>query len=116
MAGSPSSLGVPIRQTPRVLVGSPRQMETAAVLKLRQELERLPAVPIEEAAILLNMSVRTLYRRRAEFEHRRQRRHLYFTLRGIKQHIEVEQYNPTPSFDITMSDVFDISDRTVSDT
>jgi hypothetical protein len=91
-------------------------METAAVLKLRQELERLPAVPIEEAAILLNMSVRTLYRRRAEFEHRRQRRHLYFTLRGIKQHIEIEQYNPTSSFDITMSDVFDISDRALSDT
>jgi hypothetical protein len=91
-------------------------MEIAAVLRLRQELERLPAVPIEEAATLLNMSVRTLYRRRAEFEHRRQRRHLYFTLRGIKQHIEIEQYNPTPPFDITTSADFDSFDRVSADT
>ena len=81
----------------------------ASVLKLRSDLENVPAVPIEQAADLLELSVRTLYRRRGEFEHKRHKRHLYFTLRGIKEHIEIEQYNPTSSFDITNSDVFDIS-------
>jgi len=92
-----------------------RPAALAAVVQLRQNLERPPAVPIEEAATLLNMSVRTLYRRRGEFEHRRQRRHLYFTLRGIKQYIEIEQYNPTPSYDVTNSDVFDMSASVSSD-
>jgi len=76
--------------------------QIASVVRLRCELERPPAVPIEQAASLLNISVRTLYRRRAEFEHRRQKRHLYFTLRGIQEHIEIEQYNPSPSFDVTV--------------
>ena len=74
----------------------------AAVVRLRQDLERPPAVPIEEAAELLGISVRTLYRRRSEFEHRRQNRHLYFTLRGIQEHIEIEQYNPSLSFNVTV--------------
>jgi hypothetical protein len=82
---------------------------------LRSDLENVPAVPIEQAADLLELSVRTLYRRRGEFEHRRHKRHLYFTLRGIKEHIEIEQYNPTASFDVTISDVFDMSDSASSD-
>ena len=85
----------------------PRNPELASVVKLRTDLEIVPAVPIEKAAELLEMSVRTLYRRRREFEHKRQKGHLYFSLRGIKQHIEIEQYNPTASFDITISDVRD---------
>jgi hypothetical protein len=90
--------------------------DLASIAKLRTELETVPAVSIEQAAELLELSVRTLYRRRAQFEHRRRKGHLYFTLRGIKQHIEIEQYNPTPSFDITNLDVFDSFDRRSVDT
>lgn len=85
--------------------------DLASIAKLRAELETVPAVPIERAAELLEVSVRTLYRRRSEFEHQRRKGHLYFTLRGIKQHIELEQYNPTPSFDITIPATFDTFDR-----
>jgi hypothetical protein len=77
------------------------------LVRLRAELETVPAVPIEQAAVLLELSVRTLYRRRGQFEHRRHRGHLYFTVRGIQQYVELEQYNPTPSFDVTMPDSFD---------
>jgi hypothetical protein len=94
---------------------SPPSPDVAAVVKLRAEIENIPAVSIEQAAQLLDLSVRTLYRRRGEFEHKRLKRHLYFTLRGIKEHIEIERYNPTASFDITISDVFDIPDSTASD-
>ena len=85
------------------------------LVKLRAELETVPAVPIEQAAELLEVSVRTLYRRRGQFEHRRQKGHLYFTVRGIQQYVELEQYNPTPSFDITLSDSFDSFDTRPSD-
>jgi hypothetical protein len=91
-----------------------RNLELASVIKLKTDLEAVPAVPIEQAAELLDISVRTLYRRRSEFEHKRSKRHLYFTLRSIKQHIEIEHYNPTSSFDLTISDVFDISDNVPS--
>jgi hypothetical protein len=84
-------------------------------LKLRAELETVPAVPIEQAAELLEVSVRTLYRRRGQFEHRRCKGHLYFTMRGIRQYVVLEQYNPTPSFDVTMSDSFDSFDTKPSD-
>jgi hypothetical protein len=84
--------------------------DLGAVANLRTELDAIPAVSIEEAAELLEVSVLTLYRRRAEFEHRRRKGHLYFTLRSVKQHIELEQYNPTFSFDATTSDVLDGSD------
>jgi hypothetical protein len=89
--------------------------DLAALVKLRAELDTLPAVPIEQAAELLDVSVRTLYRRRGQFEHRRRKGHLYFTVRGIQQYVELEQYNPTPSFDVTMSDSFDNFDKTPSD-
>ena len=79
----------------------------ASLVKLRAELETMPAVPIEQAAELLEVSVRTLYRRRGQFEHRRHKGHLYFTVRGIQQYVELEQYNPTPTFDVTLSDSFD---------
>ena len=92
-----------------------RSPELASITKLRAGLQSVPAIAIEQAAELLDLSVRTLYRRRSEFEHKRLKRHLYFTLRGIKQFIEIEQYNPTASFDITISDVFDISDNASSD-
>jgi hypothetical protein len=95
--------------------GDLRGAELASVTKLRAALESVSAVPIEQAAELLDVSVRTLYRRRSEFEHKRLKGHLYFTLRGIKQYIEIEQYNPTTSFDITISDDFDISDEASSD-
>ncbi len=75
--------------------------DVASVVRLRTEIETVPAVPIERAAELLELSVRTLYRRRGEFEYRRRKGHLYFTVRGIQQYIELEQYNPTPSFDVT---------------
>ena len=88
--------------------------DIASITKLRTELETLPAVPIEQASELLQVSVRTLYRRRGEFEHRRRRGHLYFTLRGIRQYIEIEQYNPTPTFDATLTDSFDSFDNTQS--
>ena len=88
--------------------------DLALITKLRTELETLPAVPIEQASELLQVSVRTLYRRRGEFEHRRRRGHLYFTLRGIRQYIEIEQYNPTPTFDATLTDSFDSFDNTQS--
>jgi hypothetical protein len=93
-----------------VVANSKQARDLASVVKFRAELATVPAVPIEDAAELLELSVRTLYRRRGEFEHKRQKRHLYFTLRSIKEHIEIEQYNPTLRFDITISDVFDISD------
>jgi hypothetical protein len=89
---------------PRGNHGSP---DLGAIARLRAELETVPAVSIEQAAELLELSVRTLYRRRAEFEHRRRKGHLYFTLRGIKEYIEIQQYNPTTSFDITILDSFD---------
>jgi hypothetical protein len=81
--------------------------EFASIAKLRVDLETVPSVTIERAAELLDLSVRTLYRRRREFEHKRQKRHLYFTLRGIKQYIEIEQYNSTTSFDITICSVLE---------
>ena len=93
--GATSSLRSQPRTNDRV------HQQVAALENLRHNIERPPAVPIEDAAKLLQMSVRTLYRRRAQFEHRRQHRHLYFTLRGIQEHIEMEQYNPTASFDIS---------------
>ena len=83
----------------------------ASITKLRTQLETVPAVPIERAAELLELSVRTLYRRRAQFEHSRRKGHLYFTLRGIKQYIELEQYNPTLTFDMTIPDVCDSFDN-----
>jgi hypothetical protein len=89
--------------------------DVASIVKLRAELETVPAVPIEQAAELLEVSVRTLYRRRGQFEHRRRKGHLYFTVRGIQQYVELEQYNPTPSFDVTLSDTFDRFDTTPSD-
>jgi len=90
--------------------------DIASLVRLRAELETVPAVSIEQAAELLELSVRTLYRRRSEFEHRRRKGHLYFTLRGIQQFIEVEQYHSTSSFDVTNPDVFDISDNRLVDT
>ena len=81
--------------------------DVASVVKFRAELETVPAVSIEQAAELLEVSVRTLYRRRGQFEHRRSKGHLYFTVRGIQQYVELEQYNPTPTFDVIMSDGFD---------
>jgi helix-turn-helix protein len=98
----------PIQSSGAHLSAYGRDLES--ITRLRVRLESVPAIPIEKAAELLDLSIRTLYRRRGEFEHRRHNRHLYFTLRSIKEHIEIEQYNPTPSFDITISDVFDISD------
>lgn len=80
--------------------------EFASIAKLRTELENTPSVKIERAAELLGVSVRTLYRRRYEFEHRRQGGHLYFTLRSLRQHV-IQQYHPTTSFDLTISDSFD---------
>lgn len=88
--------------------------DLVALVKLRAELEALPAVPIEQAAELLEVSVRTLYRRRGQFEHRRRKGHLYFTVRGMRQYVELEQYNPTESFDVTSSDSFDSFDNTES--
>ncbi len=79
---------------------APSDPDFASVLKFRRELEDLPAVPIEEAARLLKKSVRTLYRRRANFEYKRVKRHLYFTLRSIREQIELE-YNPTAVYDLT---------------
>jgi hypothetical protein len=90
--------------------------DVAPVAQLRAELETIPAVPIEQAAELLEVSVRTLYRWRGQFEHRRRRGHLYFTLRSIRQYIELEQYNPTPLFDVTLSDTFDSFDSGFEDT
>lgn len=89
--------------------------DLASVAKLRAALESVPSVPIEKAAELLNLSVRTLYRNRSEFEYKRHKGHLYFTIRSIKEHIEIEQYNPTSSFDITIADDFDISDGSLFD-
>lgn len=89
--------------------------DLASLVKLRAELETVPAVPIEQAAELLDVSVRTLYRRRGQFEHRRRKGHLYFTVRAIRQYVELEQYNPTPSFDATLSDSFDSFDTRRSD-
>jgi len=76
-------------------------IELASVARLRSEIETVLAVKIEEAAELLDVSVRTLYRRRSQFEYKRCKGHLYFTVRSIKQYVEIEQYNPTPSFDVT---------------
>ena len=81
--------------------------DLAAIANLRGELDAIPAVSIEKAAELLEVSVRTLYRRRAEFEHRRRKGHLYFTLRSVRQYLELEQYNPTLSFDATASKILD---------
>ena len=92
-----------------------RHPNIAVIAKLRTELEAVPAVPIEQAAELLELSVRTLYRRRGQFEHRRRKGHLYFTVRGIQQYVELEQYNPTPTFDVTMSASFDSFDTKPSD-
>ena len=89
--------------------------DLSALVKLRAELETVPSVPIEQAAELLDVSVRTLYRRRGQFEYRRRKGHLYFTVRGIQQYIELEQYNPTPSFDVTSADSFDNFDTRRSD-
>jgi hypothetical protein len=97
---------------PRANPGGP---VLASIAKLRTELETIPAVSIEQAAELLELSVRTLYRRRAQFEHKRRKGHLYFTLRSIKQYIELEQYNPAASFDITIPDSFDNFDNRLSD-
>ena len=82
-----------------MLNGSCGRDGIASIATLRGEIEAVPAVPIERAAELVELSVRTLYRRRGEFEYRVQKRHLYFTLRSIKAFIEEEQYNPTKSFD-----------------
>jgi len=94
---------------------NPSSPNLASIARLRAELETVPSVSIEQAAELLEVSVRTLYRRRGQLEHRRRKGHLYFTVRGIQQYIELEQYNPTPSFDATLSDTFDSFDTTPSD-
>lgn len=85
---------------------SQRNQDLESVLKLRAELDTVPAIPIEHAAKILQLSVRTLYRRRVEFEHKRQKGHLYFTLRGIRHHIQIEQYNPTAQFNLQSTDAY----------
>jgi len=75
-----------------------------AITKLRSDLATVPAVPIEKAAELLQMSVRTLYRRKEEFEYLRRKGHLYFTLRSIEHHIATKDYFATPLFDATSRD------------
>ena len=94
---------------------APGNPALASIVKLKRQLEDLPAVTIEVAAELLGISVRTLYRKRAHFEHKRQSGHLYFTLRGLKEHIEIEQYNPTSAFDVTFSPGFDAPDGVSAD-
>lgn len=86
---------------------SPCLQHLTSIAELRAKLDEPPSVPIEQAAKLLEVSVRTLYRRRGEFEHKRRKGHLYFTLRDIHRYIELEQYNPTATYDVTNPDVFD---------
>jgi hypothetical protein len=72
-----------------------------ALSALKRELEDLPKVSIEKAAELLEVSPRTMYRRRMQFECVRIRGRLYVTIRSIKHYIEREQYSPTIVFDVT---------------
>jgi hypothetical protein len=72
-----------------------------AVMELKRDLENVPAVPIEEAAELLEISLRTMYRRRFRFESLRRKGHLYITVRSLQRFIEQEQYFPTSSFNVT---------------
>jgi hypothetical protein len=71
---------------------------------LKQRLEAEPAVPLETAAELCNLSTRTIRRRIHRFEVRRDRRnHILVSLRSIKRFIESEQYQPSLDFDARKS-------------
>jgi len=71
------------------------------IADLRQQLASIPAVPIETAAKLLEVSVRTMYRRRSQFECIRRKGHWYITLRSIQTYMTEEHYSPTTFFDET---------------
>jgi hypothetical protein len=75
--------------------------DRASVENLRRVLDRQNWFPLEEAARLLEWSVRTMYRRRGEFEYLRKKGHLYFSPRSIRRFIEEDHYNPTETFDLT---------------
>lgn len=71
-----------------------------AVTALKRELENLPKVPIEKAAEMLEVSLRTMYRRRKQFEWVRRRNHWYITVQSIRSYLEQKHYRPTPVFDV----------------
>jgi len=71
------------------------------VSALKRDLENLPKVSIEKAAEMLEVSVRTMYRRRLRFECVRRKGHWYITLRSIRHHIEEQHYSGTTLFDLT---------------
>jgi hypothetical protein len=74
-----------------------------AVIKYRLG-EGLPAVPIEEAAQLCNLSTRTIRRRLHHFEVRRDRRnHILISQRSIQHFLECDRYQPSLHFDARKS-------------
>lgn len=75
--------------------------DLCAISRLRDRLNGVASLRIEHAAEVLGVSLRTLYRRRNEFEYLRRAGHIYVTTRSILEHIELQQYSPTAKFDLT---------------
>jgi hypothetical protein len=70
---------------------------------LRSKLDIEPSVRIERAAEILQVSLRTMYRRIHQFERVRRRNHWFITVRSLERFIEQQQYGPDSVFDITKS-------------
>jgi excisionase family DNA binding protein len=73
-----------------------------AVSHFRQQLESVPAVRIEQASVMLQFSVRTIYRKieRGQLEALRKRRHCYVTIRSLQRYVELFQYRGTKTFNL----------------
>jgi hypothetical protein len=74
-------------------------LNLADVESLKRRIEGEPAVSIEVAARVLQVSERTI-RRRSEFELRKSYGHLFVTIRSILYFIISRQYFPTSRFDL----------------